>query len=181
MYQFPAELKHAKVTPLHKAGKEKDDFNNYRPITVFNICCCQLFERLIYNQFYSYLVTNNLLSKHQSGFRQHQLTVTSLLDATTEWLHNMDEGRLNSLVFIYLSKAFDTVDHSILLEKLNYYSATDNTLTWFQLYLSDRNRQFQVSGQLSSSKPLHCGVPQRSILASLLFLIYINDLPAELP
>ena len=162
-------MKYAKVTSLHK-GKEKDNFNNYRPISVLS-AVAKLFERLISDQFYSYLVTN-LLSNHQSGFRQYHSTIKSLLDATTEWLSNMDKGRQNSVALIDLSKAFDTVNHSILLEKLNYYGVTDNTLTWFRSYLSDCHQRCQVNGQLSISKPLHCGVPQGSILGLLLIMSF---------
>ena len=89
----------------------------------------------------------------------------------------MDQGNLNSVVFVDLSKAFDTVNHSILMKKLSHYGVHAETLKWFNSYLTERRQQSLVNGYLSSAKTINCGVPQGSILGPLLFLIYINDLP----
>ena len=104
-------------------------------------------------------------------------TLTALIDATNSWSINIDNGLVNGVVFIDLKKAFDTIDHDIMMLKLENYGVERNSLTWFISYLTDRTQKCLVNGQLSKSVPITCGVPQRSKLGPLLFLVYINDLP----
>ena len=147
---FPSEWKSAKVFPVHKKD-DKSNPNNYRPISVLP-AVGKVFERIIYDQLYSYLSRNKLVTKHQSGFRSLHSTVTALLDATNEWYFNVDQGNTNVVVFLDLAKAFDTVSHEILLNKLELYGISGSTLDWFKSHLSNRD---QKKNQLWCSTRIH--------------------------
>lgn len=105
-------------------------------------------------------------------------TETALLEATNEWLWNIDNSLLNGVIFLDLKKAFNTMDHAILLGKLKLYGVSSQSLNWFQSYLSDRKQQTFIDGAQSDFCNITCGIPQGSILGPLLFAIYINDLPS---
>jgi len=123
------------VFPLHK-GNSKSNPNNYRPISVLN-SISKIMERLVYNQLCSYLSDNKLLNKYQSGFRSLHFTATALLDATNQWYLNIDSGLVTSVVFLDLAKAFDTIDHNNLLEKLQLFGVSTSSIHWFKAYLTD--------------------------------------------
>ena len=122
-------------------------------------------------------MTTILLSRCQSGFRSLHSTLTALLGATNDWCVNVDNEMLYGVVFVDLKKAFDTIDHGILVRKLECYGVDTAGIRWFESYLFGRSQKCSVNGKLSNSTGVTCGVLQGSSLGRLLFLVYINDLP----
>ena len=137
-------MKSCKGCPIFKSG-EQTDCSNYRPISVLPFLS-RKFEKLVYNQLYEYLDVNNHLFSHQSGFRSLQSVVTSLLNNTNDWYVNIDNGKYTAMVFIDLKKAFDTVNHQILLAKLKKYGIDGLEYLWFQSYLKNRRQFNRVNG-----------------------------------
>ena len=171
---FPDQLKIAKVIPLYK----KDDetiFSNYRPISLLP-AISELFERVMFNQLYDYFQTHKLFYSSQYGFRAGHSTELAALDLIDRILTEMDKGNIPLCIFLDLSKAFDTLDHHILLNKLNYYGINNVEAKLFKSYLTDRSQYVEFDDTKSDTLPISTGVPQGSILGPLLFIIYMNDI-----
>ena len=139
---FSDSWKVARVALIFESGQTGDQ-SNYRPISVLPVLS-RIFEKLIFNQLYKYLDTNKHLFPKQSGFRRLYSVVTSLLSCTSNWYKNMDTGKYTALVLIDLKKVFDTVDHDILLKKMQKYIVSGNGLTWFKSYLLARRQLCKV-------------------------------------
>ena len=140
---FPDDLKIAKVTPIYKAG-DNSDISHYRPISVLP-CFSKILERLMYNRLYMYLKENNILYEKQFGFQGQYSTSEAIVQLVDKIFDSFEKEQFTLGVFIDLSKAFDTVDHSILLKKLKLFGITDKNLAWFQSYLSNRKQYIEIS------------------------------------
>ena len=151
------------------------DPGNYRPIAVLSPFT-KILERLIYNQLNHFLEKQNILFKHQFGFRKNYSTEQAILELTDNLKMKIDSCETISSIFLDLSKAFDTVNHQILLQKLYRYGIRV-PLLWFKSYLENRSQYVEVENVKSNPLTIQCGIPQGSTLGPLLFLIYVNDIP----
>jgi len=172
---FPTCWKRAKVVPVFKTGDPSDP-SNYRPISIL-VVISKIIERAVFDQLYKYLNVSNQININQSGFLPSHSTCSALINITENWYSEIDNGKMIGLCMLDLKKAFDTVNHSILLKKLKMYKIGKYCIKWFDSYLSGRTQCTSVNGTLSDFNDIVCGIPQGSIDGPLAFLIYINDLP----
>ena len=175
---FPDQMKIAKVKPLFKSGS-KSDLNNYRPISLLPVCS-KVLEKVILKQIQKYMQDTGQYNKNQFGFRKNSNTGVACQNFLTEILKNHEDGNIVVSVFIDLKKAFDTCQRDILLDKLEYYGFDNNSLSWFNSYLSERKQFTQISVDKSDTELLSGCIAQGSNLGPELFLYQINDLRKSL-
>ena len=173
---FPDDLKIVKVAPVYKSG-EKENLNNYSPLAVLPTIA-RVFEKLLCRQLYNYVMNNKFLDDRQFGFRSLHSTSLALGKSTDCWLMNINNGKLNSVVFLDIRKAFDTVNHDTPLQKLECYGIKGNEHIFFQSYLENRIQACNANGHMSSFKPICYGGSSGVYCWSICCIfIYVNDLP----
>ena len=171
---FPERMKIAKVIPIFKSGK-KDSFTNYRPVSL-SPQFSKILGKLFNNRLDKFLEINDILSNNQYGFRNNSTTCHALIDLHEQLTKSIDDKLCTIGVYIDLKKAFDTIDHSPLLRKLNRYGIRCIANSWLSSYLKEISQYVFHNNENSDAMNICCGVPQGGILGPKLFILYINDM-----
>ena len=173
---FPKLCKVAKVAPALLKSGEKTDVHNYRPISILPIMS-KIIEKVVHHQLYGFLQRNRIISPSQFGFRKKLSTTDAITDMLQFVYDKLDNGDIVISFCLDFAKAFDTVNHNILLKKLEWYGIRGIPHDWFRSYLGNHSQYVSVNNVSSNIENIHYGVPQGSNLGPLLFLIFINDFP----
>ena len=176
--KLPSEWNVAKVIPIHKAG-DTADHSNYRPISLTSTAC-NVLEYIILKHLTLFLENNNLLSPHQHGFRKGLSTITQLTEIIHDLALSINNCSQTDIILLDLSKAFDRVCHNKLISKLQNIVGDGEITNWVKDFLSDRSHVVVFEGASSRTASVNSGVPQGSVLGTLLFLIFINDITANI-
>ena len=174
---FPSKMKLARVIPIFKAGSNQL-ISNYRPISLLP-AFSKLLEKAMYKQLIQFLDQHHILYRHQYDFRKKHSSIHPILHLLKYITENNDKvtSDFTCCIFLDLVKAFDTLNHGKLLNKLRFYGIRSIALNWFESYLAQQNQYVEMRNCKSKTKSILHGVPQGSILGPLLFLIFINDIP----